>query len=79
MRFPTKEEIERIREQYPVGAKVRLISMNDPYTKLKPGSLGRITHVDDIGTVFVRWDSGSGLGCVIGEDALEVIGDSDDR
>lgn len=50
------------------GRRVRLISMNDPQSRLKPGDEGTIMFVDDIGTVHVRWDNGSGLGLVPGED-----------
>jgi hypothetical protein len=56
-----------------VGDRVRLVRCTDPYTKLQPGDEGTVTFVDDTGTVFVRWDSGSGLGLVPGEDAWEVV------
>ena len=67
--FPLHETVERIRERYPVGIRVELICMNDPYTKLKPGDRGTVTMVDSIGTIFVNWDCGSGLGIVYGEDS----------
>ncbi len=35
--FPTREQVALVRKQYPIGAKVELVSMNDPYTKLRPG------------------------------------------
>ena len=66
--FPSHETVERIRERYPVGCRVELVYMNDPYTKLKPGDRGTVTMVDSIGTVFVNWDCGSSLGIVYGED-----------
>lgn len=71
--FPSKEIVERLRQQYPKGTRVELISMNDPYTKLKPGDRGTVTMVDSIGTVFVRWDCGSDLGVAYGEDHIRKI------
>ena len=71
--FPSKETVERLRRTYPRGARVELISMNDPYAKLKPGDCGTVSMVDDIGTVFVNWDCGSGLGVAYGEDHIRKI------
>ena len=53
---------------YPSGCRVELVSMDDPYTKLEPGDQGTVKFVDDIGTIFVNWDCGSGLGIAYGED-----------
>jgi len=71
--FPSRETVERLRQQYPKGTRVELVSMNDPYTKLKPGDRGTVSMVDDIGTVFVDWDCGSGLGVAHGEDHIRKI------
>ena len=71
--FPSKEIVEQLKKQYPTGTRVELVSMRDPYSKLKPGDRGTVSMVDDISTVFVRWDSGSGLGIVYGEDRIRKI------
>ena len=55
------------------GQRVRLISTSDSYTKLKPGDEGTIDFADDIGTLHVKWDSGSSLGLVPGEDRYQLI------
>ena len=69
-----KETLERLRCDYPVGCRVELIRMDDPYrTDLVPGCKGTVKHVDDTGTIHVRWDIGSSLGVVYGEDACRVI------
>ena len=48
--------------------------MYDPYCRdLKPGMLGTVTHVDDIGTIHVAWDCGSSLGVVFGVDSCTVV------
>lgn len=59
---------------YPSGCRVELVSMDDPYTKLEPGDQGTVKFVDDIGTIFVNWDCGSGLGIAYGEDVCRKVG-----
>ncbi len=46
------------------GDRVRLVACADEWTRLEPGTLGTVTYVDDTGTVFVDWDTGSKLGMV---------------
>ena len=75
----TKEALQRLREQYPEGTRVELVSMDDPYTKLAPGEQGTVTHIDDTGTIFCRWDSGSGLGLVYGVDQFKKVDDAPAR
>ena len=71
--FPSHETVEQLRRTYPSGCRVELISMDDPYSKLKPGDRGTVEMVDDTGTVFVRWDNGSGLGVVYGVDRIRKL------
>ena len=74
MRTISKEALQHIREQYPKGTRVELISMNDPYnTKLIPGCKGTVISVDSIGTIHVAGDCGSGLGVVYGEDHCRKV------
>jgi len=47
--------------------------MDDPYSKLKPGDLGTVDAIDDTGTIFCKWDNGSGLGLVYGADYYKII------
>ena len=65
--------IEHLKESYPRGTRVELISMDDPYTKLLPGDQGIVTDIDDTGTVFVSWDKGSSLGLVYGIDRYRKV------
>ena len=73
MNTPNKEWIKFMREQYPVGSRIRLTDLNDPYSKLQPGSEGTLMYIDTNGTFHVNWDSGSTLGLVIGEDRFTVL------
>lgn len=71
--FPSKGVVERLRRMYPTGTRIELVSMNDPFTKLMPGEQGTVQFVDDIGTIFVNWGCGSGLGVAYGEDVIRKI------
>ena len=71
-KFPSKETVMALRKQYPKGTRVILVRMNDPYTKLRPGDLGTVDFIDDAGTLFCRWDNGSTLGVVFGEDKIRL-------
>ena len=67
MKFPSKEIVERIREEYPAGCRVELVRMDD--MQAPPiGIKGIVIGVDDIGSIMVRWDNGSGLSLAYGED-----------
>lgn len=79
MRMIQPDELKALRDRHPAGTRVELISMTDPYSKLKPGDQGAVTFVDDIGTVFVDWDSGSGLGVAFGEDHIRTISELTDK
>lgn len=67
------EMLQALKSQYPPGTRVELVRMEDPYTKLKPGDQGSVSFIDDTGTIFVNWDSGSRLGVVFGEDEIRKI------
>ena len=69
----SKEVIERLKAEYPVGAKVELLKMNDPYHRMPTGIIGEVIGVDDIGTIHVSWENGSQLGIAYGEDSCRRI------
>ncbi len=71
--FPTREQVERIKEQYPPGTKIRMESMTDPHAPISPGTEGVVDHVDDIGTLHCKFENGRGLGVIVGEDSFSVI------
>lgn len=71
--FPSKEEITQFRKQYPVGTRVELVAMDDPYAKLKPGDLATVQCVDDAGHLICQWDCGSALNLIPGVDEFRVI------
>lgn len=70
--FPSKEEIKVLRNRYPVGARVRLIKMDD-FQAPPVGTLGTVHCVDDAGSIIISWDTGSSLNVVYGVDECEVV------
>lgn len=70
--FPSKEIVERVRKEYPVGARVELLRMDDPQAP-PVGTLGTVEGVDDTASIMVRWDNGCGLNVVYGQDWCRVI------
>lgn len=73
-RLPTMEEVKRMREIYKSGVRVELLEMDDPQAPPR-GTRGTVLGVDDIGSVMVRWDNGSGLSSVYDKDKFRVIDD----
>ena len=73
MKFPNRETVERVRKAYPAGTRVRLLQMEDPQAP-PVGTKGTVLAVDDAGSLLMRWDNGSGLNVVFGEDRVEIIG-----
>lgn len=73
MGFPKKETVERLRRDYPVGCRVVLDCMDDPYTKLPIGGQGVCRGVDDAGNILVSWDCGSSLSVAYGADRCHRI------
>ncbi len=73
MQFPRKEAVEQVRQGYPAGCRVELVQMNDPQAP-PVGTCGTVLGVDDTGSIMVRWDNGSGLNVIYGEDICRRIG-----
>jgi|3_EtaG_2_1085321.scaffolds.fasta_scaffold07453_2 hypothetical protein len=55
------------------GDRVELVYTNDQHTPLKPGIHGTVTRCDDAGTLHVKWDDGSTLGLIAGEDQWRPV------
>ncbi len=72
--IPSRETVERIRKQYPVGCRVELLRMDD--VQAPPiGTKGTVRYVDDLGSLGVAWDNGSSLQVVYGEDVCRRCDD----
>ncbi len=71
--FPSKAEVERLRQKYPAGTRIELTApLDDPYSKLTIGDKATIVGIDDAGNILCRWDSGSSLNLIPG-DKFKII------
>ena len=72
--MPSREIGERIRREYPAGTRVERGRRDD--VQVTPvGTKGTVKGVDDTGSLLMRWDNGSGLNVVYGEDIVRKVGD----
>ena len=58
-----------------ISKTVRLVSMKGE-PQMKSGMIGIVEHIDDAGQLHVRWENGSGLALIPGEDKYEILDDS---
>ena len=65
-----RRQAQRVKENYPPGTRVMLLSMEDPWAPVHPGTRGTVEVVDDIGQIHMKWDNGRSLALVPGEDSL---------
>ena len=72
MRLPSKTIVERLRREFPAGCRVELLRMDDPQAP-PIGTKGTVLGVDDIGSIMVDWDNGSGLNVAYGEDRCRRV------
>lgn len=63
---------EGVKARYPKGTRLELISMDDPQA-VPSGTRGTVVYVDDIGQIGMKWDNGSSLSLVPGEDNFRVL------
>lgn len=68
-----KELLEHLRNKYPAGTLVELLHMDDVQAPPK-GTQGTVIGVDDIGSLIVNWDNGSGLNVLFGIDEIRKVG-----
>ena len=76
MRLPSREIIEQLRREFPAGTRVELVRMDDAQAP-PVGTHGTVLGVDDTGSLLMKWDNGSGLNVVYGEDKVKKLGSPD--
>ena len=72
MKHPTEKELTALREKYPTGTVVKLISMNDVQSP-PVGTIGEVTLIDDMGSIHVNWQNGSTLALIPDVDSWEIL------
>ena len=63
MKHSNKQALARLSEEYPAGTRVELLRMDD-FQAPPVGTKGTVRGVDDIGSLLMSWDNGSGLNVV---------------
>lgn len=74
MRQPTEKELAMLRNKYQPGVLVVLDSMEDRQAP-PPGTQGMVMGVDDMGSIMVRWETGSTLSLIPGVDSFHTEAD----
>ena len=77
MRVISKEALQALRKRFPKGTRVELVQMDDPQAP-PIGTKGTVIGVDDIGSIMVSWDNGSGLNVAYGEDICRKVANAND-
>lgn len=72
MKFLSREQIVALRQKYPKGTMVQLLSMEDAQAP-PPGTLGEVQGVDDAGQILVHWQTGSTLNLIPDVDAFRIV------
>ena len=67
------QEINRIKNHYPPGTRIELISMNDPFAPVPSGMRGSVDYVDDAGQIHMKWDNGRTLAVLPGVDSFRKL------
>lgn len=73
-RYMNDEEVKRIKNRYPHGAKVVVDFMGDDPNPIDSGTKGIVYFVDDIGTVHCEFENGRSLGLLPGVDKFHRVG-----
>lgn len=77
MRVISREALQALRERFPKGTRVELVQMDD--LQAPPiGTKGTVIGADDIGSIMVSWDNGSGLNVAYGVDVCRKVAESND-
>ena len=74
MKFPNKAYLEQLRKQYPKGTKLQMITMRNEKYPVPPGTVGEVTHIDDAGSIHMRWENGSSFAIIPEVDSFRVTG-----
>ena len=63
-----------------IGDRIKLISTDNPYTRLKPGDSGVVWDIttfessnEETKQIWIRWDDGGSLALIEGKDEWEII------
>lgn len=76
MKTMSEQQIRYFKEKFPAGTRVQLDSMgDDPIPK---GTKGTVSYVDDLGSVFCKFDNGRSMGMCPEVDSFHIIHDQEE-
>lgn len=76
MKMVSKTELEQLKKKYSCGTRVKLLKMEDIQAP-SVGTKGTVIGVDDLGSILMKWDTGSSLSIIYGVDECKrVINDN---
>lgn len=67
------EEKRLLLQRYPIGSRIKLIKMDDPFSKLEKSDEGTVMFIDDMLNIHVKWDRGSSLALLPEVDLFEAV------
>lgn len=79
MQFPSESYLEQLRKKYPVGTKLQLLSMRNETYPVLPGTVGEVTHIDDAGSIHMRWENGSSLALIPEIDSFQIVSEAKNK
>ena len=62
-----------VKAEYPEGTRILLIQMGDDPRPIPPNTRGTVDFVDDLATVFCKFDNGRRLGLAYGADSYRKL------
>ena len=71
--FPTRQQVELTRQNYPPGTRIVLNYMNDAFAPVEPGKRGTVRYLDDAGQMGVAWDNGRSLSLTTGVESFRKL------
>ena len=79
MQFPSESYLKQLRKKYPVGTKLQLLSMRNEKYPVLPGTVGEVTHIDDAGSIHMRWENGSSLALIPEIDSFQTVSEAKNK
>lgn len=67
-----QHSVFKVKKKYNIGTRIKLIKMYH-IEPLPKGSKGTIDFIDEVGTIYMKWDNGSSLKLIAGVDEFEII------
>ena len=77
MKFLSRAQVEQIRQRYPPGTEVELITMPEDPFPVPPGTRGKVIMVDGAGQLVMKWNNGSSLSLIPGVDSFQKVSEQE--